>query len=193
MKGCEGENNVVRFLEHIQLYVTIAYTKRGALKINITSPHGTETTLLSERDQDTSAEGFKNWSFMSVHNWGENPKGIWTIKIMDATGNMNNHGSLEDFRLVLHGTSEAPHHMKGGPRVYDENYNTVQNERSEKRQSSKSVDRQQNMIESSKMSSKPNEYRQPTSDDKFDDMNTVPNTDSHWLRLLARLNGNWLQ
>jgi hypothetical protein len=43
---------------------------------------------------------------------------------------MNNHGSLEDFRLVLHGTAEAPHHMKAGPRIYDENYNTVQNERS---------------------------------------------------------------
>jgi hypothetical protein len=43
---------------------------------------------------------------------------------------MKNHGSLEDFRLVLHGTAEAPHHMKAGPRVYDENYNTVQNERS---------------------------------------------------------------
>jgi hypothetical protein len=40
VKGCEGENNVVRFLEHVQLYVTIRYTRRGALKINITSPHG---------------------------------------------------------------------------------------------------------------------------------------------------------
>lgn len=87
---------------------------------------------------------------MSVHNWGEDPKGLWTIKIMDTvqfkklwfsiemndlffsfqTGNMNNHGSLADFRLVLHGTAEVPHHMKAGPRVYDENYNTVQNERS---------------------------------------------------------------
>lgn len=46
------------------------------------------------------------------------------------TGNMDNYGSLEDFRLVLHGTAEVPHHMKAGPRVYDENYNTVQNERS---------------------------------------------------------------
>lgn len=40
VKGCEGENNVVHFLEHVQLYVTIRYTRRGALKINITSPHG---------------------------------------------------------------------------------------------------------------------------------------------------------
>ena len=70
------------------------------------------------------------------------------------------------------------------------NYNTVQNERSEKRQSSKSVDRQQNMIESNKLSSNKDEYDQ---DDKLNDINSVPRTDSHWLRLLARLNGNWLQ
>jgi len=44
-KGCEGENNVVRFLEHVQLYVTIRYTRRGALKINITSPHGRNYTF----------------------------------------------------------------------------------------------------------------------------------------------------
>jgi hypothetical protein len=45
---------------------------------------GTQTTLLSERDQDSSTDGFKNWSFMSVHNWGEDPKGLWTIKITDG-------------------------------------------------------------------------------------------------------------
>ena len=43
-----------------------------------------QTTLLSERDQDSSTDGFKNWSFMSVHNWGEDPKGLWTIKVMDT-------------------------------------------------------------------------------------------------------------
>jgi hypothetical protein len=117
---------------------------------------------------------------------------------------MKNHGSLEDFRLVLHGTAEAPHHLKAGPRVYDENYNTVQNERSvrnrviisrsyfsfqEKRQSLKSIDRQQDMIESNNLYSN----RQPISEETFEDVNAIPNTDSHWLRLLARLNGNWLQ
>jgi subtilisin-like proprotein convertase family protein len=54
------------------------------LKINITSPHGIETTLLTEREQDKSIDGFRNWAFMSVHNWGENPKGLWRIKIMDT-------------------------------------------------------------------------------------------------------------
>ena len=39
--------------------------------------------LLSERENDGSKDGFINWSFMSVHSWGENPNGEWTLKIMD--------------------------------------------------------------------------------------------------------------
>ncbi len=49
------------------------------------------------------------------------------------------------------------------------------------------------MIESSKRSPNHQEYRQPTSEETLDDIDTVPQTDSHWLRLLARLNGNWVQ
>jgi hypothetical protein len=63
----------------------------------------------------------------------------------------------------------------------------------EKRQSFKSADQQQMMFESNKRSANHHEQRQPLSEDKLDDINAVPNTDSHWVRLLARLNGNWLQ
>lgn len=55
---------------------------------------GIETTLLTERDQDKSPDGFKNWAFMSVHNWGENPKGLWTIKIMDSVYRKNSLSSF---------------------------------------------------------------------------------------------------
>ena len=44
---------------------------------------GTKTVLLSERPMDASMEGFKNWTFMSVQNWGENPRGTWKMKIRD--------------------------------------------------------------------------------------------------------------
>jgi len=125
---------------------------------------------------------------MSVHNWGENPQGLWTIKIMDTTGNLKNHGLLEDFHLVLHGTAEAPHHILAGPRVYDENYNTVQNERSEKRQNLKSIDNHQSMAETY-----PRDHRQSKSNDNDGDINPIPDTDNHWIRLLSRLNGNWVQ
>lgn len=39
--------------------------------------------ILSERANDWSNEGFNNWAFMSVHNWGENPSGVWKIRIND--------------------------------------------------------------------------------------------------------------
>ena len=44
---------------------------------------GTNTVLLSERAGDRSADGFKNWAFMSVHTWGEDPTGICKVRIHD--------------------------------------------------------------------------------------------------------------
>ncbi|CAF5190931.1 unnamed protein product, partial [Rotaria magnacalcarata] len=60
----------------------------------------------------------------------------------------------------------------------------------EKRQSLESLARQQAMVESNKLASKHDAYGQQ---DSLDEMNNIPATDSHWFRLLARLNGNWLQ
>lgn len=77
------EKNHIKYLEHVQLYVTIEYSRRGDLHLNLTSPNGTNTMLLSERAGDNSAEGFINWPFMSVHTWGEDPTGVWTVRIND--------------------------------------------------------------------------------------------------------------
>ena len=75
----------------------------------MTSPHGTyerrrrrsfdplsrlagvETALLTERDEDRSTDGFNHWPLMSVHNWGENPVGVWKIRITDAVGRSLRH------------------------------------------------------------------------------------------------------
>ncbi len=82
--GCFGEDGKqINYLEHIQLYINIEYSKRGDLHINLTSPNGTNTMLLSEREQDWSTNGFVNWPLMSVHTWGENPSGIWKFRLND--------------------------------------------------------------------------------------------------------------
>lgn len=44
---------------------------------------GTTVQLLRHRKLDKSNEGFQNWTFMSVMTWGENPKGVWTLEILD--------------------------------------------------------------------------------------------------------------
>lgn len=44
--------------------------------------------LLSERPGDGSKDGFTNWSFMSVHSWGESPVGEWLIKVLDRVNSI---------------------------------------------------------------------------------------------------------
>ncbi|XP_036384685.1 neuroendocrine convertase 1 [Megalops cyprinoides] len=126
-KACAGQDNAIKSLEHVQLEASIDYTRRGDLHITLTSPSGTSTVLLAERERDTSSNGFKNWDFMSVHTWGEDPAGTWTLKITDMSGRMENEGQIVSWKLILHGTSERPAHMKTG-RVYIP-YNAVQNDR----------------------------------------------------------------
>uniref|UniRef100_A0A672M5W2 Neuroendocrine convertase 1 n=1 Tax=Sinocyclocheilus grahami TaxID=75366 RepID=A0A672M5W2_SINGR len=126
-KACAGQANCVVSLEHVQVEVSIEYTRRGDLHITLTSPSGTTTVLLAERERDTSSNGFRNWAFMSVHSWGENPTGTWTLKITDTSGRMENEGQIISWKLILHGTSEKPEHMKEA-RVYTP-YNAVQNDR----------------------------------------------------------------
>ncbi|TFK15754.1 versican core protein [Platysternon megacephalum] len=126
-KACEGQENSVTSLEHVQFEATIEYSRRGDLHVTLTSPSGTNTVLLAERERDKSPNGFKNWDFMSVHTWGENPKGTWTLRITDVSRRMQNEGRIVNWKLILHGTSTQPEHMKQ-PRVYT-SYNAVQNDR----------------------------------------------------------------
>ncbi|XP_048450873.1 neuroendocrine convertase 1 isoform X1 [Rhincodon typus] len=125
--ACEGQDNNIKALEHVQLEATIEYTRRGDLHITLTSPAGTNTVLLAERERDSSPNGFKNWAFMSVHSWGEDPLGTWLLRITDVSGRMENKGEIIDWKLILHGTSTKPEHMQK-PRVYTP-YNAVQNDR----------------------------------------------------------------
>lgn len=45
---------------------------------------GTRTQVLKPRSKDQSKLGFVNWPFMSVHTWGENPKGQWKLIATDV-------------------------------------------------------------------------------------------------------------
>lgn len=78
-----GTKNEITKLEHIQAVITLQHRKRGVLSINIGAPTNTQSQLLSIRPHDMSTKGVKNWPFMSVHFWGENPAGTWTLTIKD--------------------------------------------------------------------------------------------------------------
>ena len=81
--GCHGKRNRITRLEHVQMLVTLKHRRRGDLSITIKSPQGTVSPLLSTRRYDDSSDGLKDWLFMSVHFWGENPQGEWQITVAD--------------------------------------------------------------------------------------------------------------
>jgi subtilisin-like proprotein convertase family protein len=40
--------------------------------------------LLNRRPEDVSSAGFVDWSFMSVHTWGEDAGGEWLVQVVDS-------------------------------------------------------------------------------------------------------------
>ncbi|KFM81220.1 Neuroendocrine convertase 1, partial [Stegodyphus mimosarum] len=115
--GCLGTPGEINYLEHVEVTLDIDYNHRGALDIYLFSPSGTVSMILSRRERDSSAIGFKNWTFLSVHFWGENPAGQWRVLLRDLTGK-NYKGSVNFAKITLHGTKQRPQHMAGGLKRY---------------------------------------------------------------------------
>ncbi|PAA73078.1 hypothetical protein BOX15_Mlig019267g1 [Macrostomum lignano] len=129
----------VKYLEHLQLRVNMTYPVRGNLAIFITSPAGTRSQLLTRRKLDKANSGLPSWAFMTVHFWGEEPAGQWTVEIQDQSESSHSgqQGLLERLQLVLHGTETQPDHRAraGGFRSYNRAYNSVKNIIEEDRES----------------------------------------------------------
>nr|CAI5824685.1 unnamed protein product [Callosobruchus analis] len=79
--ACGGTLNEVRFLEHVQCKISLRFFPRGNLRIQLTSPMGTTSTLLFERPRDVVSSNFDDWPFLSVHYWGEKAEGRWHLQV----------------------------------------------------------------------------------------------------------------
>ncbi|XP_048415915.1 proprotein convertase subtilisin/kexin type 4-like [Stegostoma tigrinum] len=102
---CSETNKYIRCLEHVEVRLSLSYTRRGDLRISLTSPSGTSSKLVDVRPYDTSSHGYRDWTFMTTHCWDEDPKGIWTLKI-ENKGSSKNTGALSYSKLLLYGTDE---------------------------------------------------------------------------------------
>ncbi|XP_057233515.1 proprotein convertase subtilisin/kexin type 4 [Malurus melanocephalus] len=112
-------SQIIRSLEHVQVQLSLSYSRRGDLVVALSSPMGTKSTLVTVRPYDTSQEGYKDWTFMSTHFWDENPKGIWTLQL-ENRGDAHNTGQLTSFILHLHGTDEDMPARRSAATVTDE-------------------------------------------------------------------------
>ncbi|XP_060876735.1 furin-like protease 2 isoform X2 [Metopolophium dirhodum] len=107
--GCAGSLNEVRFAEHVQCKISLRFFPRGNLRIDLTSPLGTTSTLLFERPRDVVSSNFDDWPFLSVHYWGEKVDGTWTMTVHNG-GNrhVNQPGILKKWQLIFYGTATNP-------------------------------------------------------------------------------------
>ena len=102
--GCIGQPSCVNQLEHVHAYVTLKHPSRGGLTISLKSPSGIVSPLLEKRGHDVGNQGFTNWPFLTVFNWGENPTGTWELTIKDTSGRA---GVLVEWRLDVYGTCNS--------------------------------------------------------------------------------------
>lgn len=113
MNGCAGTVNEVRYLEHVQCKLTLRFFPRGNLRILLTSPSGTTSTLLFERPRDVVKSNFDDWPFMSVHFWGEKAEGRWSLQIINGgKRRVNQAGVLAKWQLIFYGTQINPIRLK---------------------------------------------------------------------------------
>lgn len=126
--GCQDTSSSIKFLEHVQAQISLHYSRRGDLRINLTSPNGTQSTLLPPRPNDWQAAGFNKWPFLSVHFWGESPQGEWILEIENVQDHHhNNEGVLIEWKLVLHGTAEYPVKLKDTKSTHNRNRDHIFN------------------------------------------------------------------
>ncbi|EDW46122.1 GM13432, partial [Drosophila sechellia] len=113
VNGCAGTINEVRYLEHVQCRITLRFFPRGNLRILLTSPMGTTSTLLFERPRDIVKSNFDDWPFLSVHFWGEKAEGRWTLQVINGgRRRVNQPGILSKWQLIFYGTSTQPMRLK---------------------------------------------------------------------------------
>ena len=95
------------------------HPRRGDIKIQLTSPQGTVSTLLPYRNYDfINEEGYSDWPFMSVQHWGEDPTGTWTLQVFfkSSSGYVRVNGAS----MTLHGTSTVPSSVLAIPALCDQ-------------------------------------------------------------------------
>lgn len=78
MSACAGHTNYIRSLEHVQVQLSLSYSRRGDLEISLTSPMGTRSTLVAIRCGVSGGQG--TWPCGSAQEgtsvlWGQ----VWPI------------------------------------------------------------------------------------------------------------------
>jgi len=93
--------NPVHVIEAVQISVTATHTFTGDLGIELISPAGTRSVLKHIRDGFDADQNLSGMVLLSNAFYGENPAGVWTIKVVD--GNLLDTGTLTNWQIRVFG------------------------------------------------------------------------------------------
>lgn len=97
-----GEQNNIRYLEHVVVTLNARFSKRGYLEGFVTSPSGTTSQILPYRPNDVIASEFNDWPILSLHFWGENPQGNWRLRLQNHYPNYGFSGKNFLLPVIYH-------------------------------------------------------------------------------------------
>ncbi|GAB4384417.1 MAG: hypothetical protein Kow0022_06910 [Phycisphaerales bacterium] len=92
-------DRIVR-VESVEVFLNVDTTTVGDLRIVLTSPSGTVSTLAVPRFDST--DNLVDYVFTSLGCWGESSAGTWTLRISDERAGES--AFWRDVRIVAHGT-----------------------------------------------------------------------------------------
>ena len=102
-------NGGVDLISYLETQRQSNHPKRGDIRVELTSPQATVSVLLPNRDYDfINDEGYSSWQFMSVHHWGEDPTGQWTLRVSFTTSSLTARIQVTAETMRLYGTTETP-------------------------------------------------------------------------------------
>lgn len=86
-------------VEAIQLHVTGSHENLADLSIELESPAGTRSIVNPVFNETLAGQQSLDWRLLSNAFYGESPRGIWTLRIVDAAE--GNRGSLSSWSLKV--------------------------------------------------------------------------------------------
>lgn len=87
--------------EHVGVRVQTTHTRRGDLRITVTSPTGTRSILQRFNPVVSGSGALTDWTFYSTHHFFERTAGAWTVQVSDELS--GSAGSVTSVSLILKG------------------------------------------------------------------------------------------
>lgn len=126
--SCKLDEKCVNYLEQVLVYVIYNTSIEDRLIIDVMSPAGTLSRIFHRGVHKVKGVVYRHWRLKTVHFWGENPHGSWTIRF-SGSRKLNSSkfkllsASVEFLGTSIHPNTQAVHETTG--HVSDNNLDTT--------------------------------------------------------------------